>query len=146
MSDRHPMTRKTCEGCGESFVGGPKARWCMPLCGVRTRARRQGVPSRGWGATEEAKKLLRPYQDRGLTYQAAVRAWLADYKMSKGCADCGYREHFSALQLDHEGEKRVEISLARSSLHRLLEEIRNGKCVVRCASCHSIRTWERKQK
>lgn len=51
----------------------------------------------------------------------------------------------SALQLDHEGKKSVEIALARTSIDRLLAEIRNGECVVRCANCHSIKTWERKQ-
>lgn len=81
-----------------------------------------------------------------MIYQVAVRAWLADYKMSKGCADCGYAEHPAALQLDHEGEKSIEIADARTSVARLLREIESGQCVVRCANCHSVKTWERKQR
>lgn len=78
-------------------------------------------------------------------FRKETRKWLADYKLEKGCADCGYNLHFSALQLDHEGKKTVEISSARSSIKRLIKEIKDGQCVVRCANCHSIKTWEQKQ-
>ena len=78
-------------------------------------------------------------------YRATVREWLADYKLRHGCKDCGYRAHFAALQLDHEGPKRREIADARSSIRRLEEEIANGRCVVRCANCHAIKTWQRQQ-
>lgn len=64
--------------------------------------------------------------------------------MSRGCVDCGYKEHYSALQLDHEGEKSMEIADARSSIARLKREIEAGRCKVRCANCHSIITWKRK--
>jgi hypothetical protein len=74
-----------------------------------------------------------------------AREWLAKYKLERGCVDCGYREHAAALQLDHEGPKAVEIAEARSSIRRLMAEIEAGQCKVRCANCHSIRTWERKQ-
>jgi hypothetical protein len=85
------------------------------------------------------------HRARAIAYQKDVRAWLAAYKMEHGCSDCGFRGHFSALQLDHEGAKSVEISKARTSIARLKAEIESGQCKVRCANCHSIRTWERKQ-
>lgn len=85
------------------------------------------------------------HRSRAIEYQKVVRAWLAAYKLEHGCVDCGYKAHFSALQLDHEGAKSVEISKARTSIARLQAEIEAGQCKVRCANCHSIRTWERKQ-
>lgn len=146
MSVRHPITRKVCLWCKEPFSGGPKAIYCTESCaGFHRRQKRGAKTNAHWGATEESRRAMLPYRERGLTYGQAVRAWLADYKVKQGCADCGYNAHFSALQLDHEGKKSVEIALARTSIDRLLAEIRNGECVVRCANCHSIKTWERKQ-
>lgn len=146
MSNRHPVTRKTCLWCKEPFNGGPKALYCSQPCAGFFRRRARGVKEgNSWGASAEARKEIQPYRDRGLAYQQAVRAWLADYKVKRGCVDCGYDGHFAALQLDHEGKKSVSIAEARSSIDRLLAEIRNGECVVRCANCHSIKTWERKQ-
>jgi len=81
----------------------------------------------------------------GNSYSRKVRDWLATYKLERGCIDCGYKTHSAALQLDHEGPKAVAISTARSSIARLRAEIESGQCKVRCANCHAIKTWERKQ-
>jgi hypothetical protein len=81
----------------------------------------------------------------GRKSRQVVRDWLANYKQTHGCVDCGYNAHFSALQLDHEGEKSVAIADARTSIARLQAEIKAGQCKVRCANCHSIQTWKRKQ-
>lgn len=42
--------------------------------------------------------------------------------------------------MDHTGEKTAEIFKLRNSIERLQEEIDKGKCVVRCANCHPIKT------
>lgn len=73
-----------------------------------------------------------------------IREWLANYKIEKGCIDCGYNQYSCALQLDHEGFKSTSISDARTSIDRLKKEIEEGECVVRCANCHSVITWKRK--
>lgn len=70
--------------------------------------------------------------------------WLGKYKTDRGCIDCGYAAHFSALQLDHTGPKSAEISEIRTCKARILDEIEAGKCVVRCANCHSVKTWAEK--
>lgn len=89
---------------------------------------------------------IKTYKERKLTpSNAASRKWLREYKENNGCFDCGYNEHYSALQLDHLGTKNVEISKARSSIKRLKEEIAAGECQVVCVRCHSIRTKKRKQ-
>jgi hypothetical protein len=86
------------------------------------------------------------HKEQCATARNKTRDWLASYKLSIGCVDCGFKGHYAALQLDHEGPKSVAISQARSSIGRLKAEIEAGDCKVRCANCHAIKTWERKQK
>lgn len=70
------------------------------------------------------------------------------YQLEKGCADCGYREHPSALEFDHlpGTEKLFNIGeqIGNRSRETLWEEI--AKCDVVCANCHNIRTSTRRQR
>jgi len=52
-----------------------------------------------------------------------------------------YNANPCALQFDHEGPKTASISSIRSSQRRILTEIESGKCVLRCANCHAVKTW-----
>ena len=73
-----------------------------------------------------------------------IRDWLDNYKLEHGCVDCGYRTHPVALEFDHIGnEKAINVCNAKS-IDQAKREI--VKCVVRCANCHRIRTFERMQK
>lgn len=66
-------------------------------------------------------------------------------KLHYGCVDCGYAAHAVALQFDHLGDKRMNVSdMIRSdySWESIKEEI--AKCQVRCANCHSVITAHRK--
>lgn len=84
------------------------------------------------------------------TYQAERgaqrRAMVADYKLEKGCADCGYKQAHCALDFDHRGGKTSrndQVSwLMNSRLELLLAEIL--KCDVVCANCHRIRSANRR--
>ena len=68
---------------------------------------------------------------------------LADMKLARGCADCGYNTHAEALEFDHLHDKEAEIaSLRTCSMDRLLKEI--DKCEVVCANCHRVRTASRR--
>ena len=73
----------------------------------------------------------------------AISAFLAQYKMEKGCCDCGYRKHPTALQFDHLRDKKITVGQA-TSIARAKVEIE--KCVVRCANCHAIRHHGQHQK
>jgi hypothetical protein len=67
--------------------------------------------------------------------------WVDEYKMRKGCIDCGYAEHPVALDLDHRDPemKYADVSsLVSGKLAILMAEVE--KCDVRCANCHRIRT------
>lgn len=70
-----------------------------------------------------------------------LRAWIAEYKVTNGCVDCGYNEHPAALDFDHVGDmKTANVSKLRT-LKRVMAEI--DHCVVRCANCHRIATFKR---
>ncbi|MBK5243160.1 hypothetical protein [Clostridium sp.] len=68
-----------------------------------------------------------------------VQEYLRDYKIEKGCSDCGYNEHHVALQFHHiSGVKEINVCNAKS-ITQAKKEIK--KCIVLCANCHSIRTY-----
>ena len=91
-----------------------------------------------------AEREVRKREDSAKRY-AERRKQVDKIKLDKGCADCGYNKHPAALQFDHvdKAKKNFQIS---PSLNRnwkiLLKEIE--KCVVRCAICHAIKTFEMK--
>lgn len=75
-----------------------------------------------------------------------LHAFVNRYKVWKGCADCGYNANPLALQLDHIRDKHKAVSALVqecASIQRIKQEIR--KCEVRCANCHMIVTYERRQ-
>lgn len=156
--------QRQCSGCGADFTivrgwGGSNTtrKYCTPQCKdkailARIRERRKAVNKeydpearqKAWLATKANPESLAKHRASTNKYRAETRNFLAEYKMERGCVDCGYKEHPAALQLDHEGYKSVSIAEARSSKTRLLAEIEAGKCVVRCANCHAVVTWKRK--
>lgn len=157
MSNLVVVSERTCRSCREMFLpkaGGYNARYCSDRCKRRSQRARLSasdpaylvaVRKRSYAHTKAKPNRLAKVRQGAKTYRSKVRAWLAAYKKERGCVDCGYSAHAAALQLDHEGEKTVEIADARSSIRRLTAEIEAGRCVVRCANCHSIRTWKSKQ-
>ncbi len=146
-----------CVHCNQEFAPKPKgynARYCTNKCKRRSQiirireSRPESIRVRRMRSYQQTKAhpdRIERHRASNRNNRRKVREWLAAYKMEHGCADCGYREHPAALQLDHEGPKAVEIGEARSSIARLKAEIESGKCVVRCANCHSVRTWKQKQ-
>ena len=117
-----------CKCCFKKFYPKRKDKtYCNSVC------RTKGTPEL------YAKRLLYSRE----TYRKNM-IWLENYKLSRGCIDCGYNSNSEALQLDHEGVKTAEIANLRHNVIKLQEEIEKGKCVVRCANCHAIKTRERK--
>lgn len=72
---------------------------------------------------------------------------LNNYKMAKGCKECGYNKHAVALDFDHINplEKSFNISarLDLSTIKTLMKEVR--KCQILCANCHRVKTMREKQ-
>lgn len=72
--------------------------------------------------------------------------FLEDFKLKKGCVDCGYKQNHYGLQFDHlpEFEKNANVAaLTYRSKKALLAEI--AKCEVVCGTCHLIRSHMRGQ-
>ncbi len=151
--DAH-LTTKTCSVCGDEFFPKPmgyNAAYCSRSC--KDKEQRKRKPDTAKKARKRSYQRIILDSDRYASHLEAgrksvrrIRLWLAEYKLKSGCVDCGYRKHACALQLDHEGEKTANISDLRSSVARLMAEIESGKCVVRCANCHSVKTWAEKNK
>lgn len=146
---------RQCHRCGATFTpkpGGYNARYCKKSCKTHAyRMQHKKPPATraesiaSYARIKACPVRLAKHRARATEKRRSVRLWLMTYKMVNGCIDCGFRMHFAALQLDHEGPKSDEIAVARSSIKRLKAEIENGQCKVRCANCHAIKTWERLQ-
>lgn len=90
------------------------------------------------------ERFRRKRVHNALIAQRKKMAFLAGYKLERGCVDCGYREHAVALDFDHvTGQKSFALSRAyNKSWTRILAELE--KCEIRCANCHRVKTAERK--
>lgn len=155
MTQVAEMPLRTCQGCDGLFrpkPGGWNAKYCSGACKQRGYRETTGRTSRAGQETYYSRVIkadpekLAAHMARSIVNQKKLRQWLADYKMTHGCVDCGFNIHPAALQIDHNGKKVAEISLLRSSIKRMQTEIQSGECVVRCANCHSIKTWAEKNK
>jgi hypothetical protein len=68
------------------------------------------------------------------------------YKVFCGCQQCGYKEHYIALDLHHTDKKDktiAEMCTDAVSMRRLKKEIR--KCVVLCSNCHRVTHFKQRE-
>lgn len=74
------------------------------------------------------------------------RNLLKSIKETRGCVDCGNADH-RVLDFDHvKGTKYKDLSamVGMYTDQKLLDEV--DKCEVRCANCHRIKTYERRER
>ena len=70
-----------------------------------------------------------------------VKQFIRQYKLERGCADCGFSSHHVALDFDHvKGVKLLNVCNSKSIAQAKLEI---EKCEVVCANCHRIRSFRR---
>jgi hypothetical protein len=68
-------------------------------------------------------------------YRNKRRKFLRDYKLSSGCAFCGYNKCASALEFHHKGDRGFGVNVSSSkSIETIKKEME--KCIVLCANCH----------
>ena len=68
-------------------------------------------------------------------YRDKRRKFIRDYKLSNGCAICGYNKCASALEFHHKGDKKFLVNVSSSkSIKNIKKEME--KCMVLCANCH----------
>ncbi len=134
---------KKCPCCLIEFKTKKIAKkFCSSICQVKHS---NGNPTYNAEKYKERKKnpeWIKNRYEKDRQRHKKVKIFLREYKMSKGCAECGYIKHHSALQFDHvRGEKLIDVCFAKS-IEQAKKEIE--KCEVVCANCHSIRTFERR--
>ena len=110
----------------------PRHRQYNPIKSKEMRMRRLAKP----GYRERINKQA---NDRA----KKIRQWLWDYKTEHGCIDCGYKANHAALHFDHIRGKKVLNVCNAKSIAQAKQEI--TKCVVRCANCHFIQSFNRLQ-
>lgn len=100
-------------------------------------------------ATTRAWRLDHPervrgfYRQRAATDRRIVKDWVNAQKVAAGCVDCGYNANPAALDYDHVRGVKV---LCVSQCHDIAGARREiAKCVVRCANCHRIKTYEEQE-
>lgn len=76
-----------------------------------------------------------------------VQAFIDEWKLQMGCAECGYDTHPAALQMDHIIQRAVtEPGAARwsgvKSMSHARRLIADPNIQVLCANCHCIKTRE----
>lgn len=73
---------------------------------------------------------------------ALVKEASSEYKLSQGCATCGYCEDARALQYDHINPVGRTGRSAVVRMKQLLKVIEDPNIQVLCANCHSIKSHE----
>ena len=72
------------------------------------------------------------------------RDFVNEYKLERGCSQCGYNKHPVALELNHIDPTTKTYSIGKElisiSMENLVLEL--AKCEVLCANCHQIHTFE----
>lgn len=72
--------------------------------------------------------------------------YIKRYKLFVGCAFCGYKKHYAALEFDHINPDKKLFAISQChkgwGMKKIKDEIR--KCQVLCANCHRIKTMEDK--
>ena len=75
--------------------------------------------------------------------QKRIREMLNEFKLSKGCADCGYKAHVAALQFDHIiPVKREGKWMTPKTKKEAINLMNDPNIQVLCANCHAIKTRE----
>lgn len=65
---------------------------------------------------------------------------LASIKVTVGCVDCGYAANPDALQFNHVRGEKIHVVSRIMGWDATWIEV--GKCDVRCANCHMIKSAE----
>jgi len=83
-------------------------------------------------------------RDNQRKHRTFIKAYIQEYKQSRGCMDCKEDYPYWMLDLDHIRDKEYNISRAArhtSDIEKIKIEIE--KCEVVCSNCHRVRTYSR---
>jgi 5-methylcytosine-specific restriction endonuclease McrA len=76
-----------------------------------------------------------------------VNEMLRNFKLLNGCAHCGYKEHYAALEFDHIKPVKNDREFRRyPETYKSADELmKDSNVQVLCANCHGIKTHNNKE-
>lgn len=95
---------------------------------------------RVWYGTNPQRDRLAQLRHSASKRQARITCILASAKRTIGCTDCGFSDQ-RALQWDHV-DPTIKLGNVGGMGNWSATWREMAKCVVRCANCHAIRTYE----
>lgn len=119
--------KRPCNGCGKA----------KPLSSFQPKLQANG--KEGWEGKCKPCVSLRQKKS-SISRNKDTRQFVFEYLKKNPCVDCG-ETNVLALEFDHVHSKKFNIGNALNSntaMALLKKEIK--KCVVRCSSCHRIKT------
>lgn len=131
------------------MTDGNAWRWC-PCCGEYKdpRAFYEDTQRKGYAKPTPRNKCRQCTRlQMKKRYQHKID-FVRDYKLERGCVDCGYRKHHYALDFDHlPGMGKVNDVASMVAGTYTLDDIKAEieKCEVVCSNCHRVRSFDRKQ-
>lgn len=119
--------KRPCNGCGKA----------KPLSNFQPKIQANGKA--GWEG--KCKPCVSKRQKKNhAARRLDARTYVFNYLKKNPCIDCG-ESNILALEFDHTHSKKFDIGtalLSNTSLDLLQKEMK--KCVVRCSTCHRIKT------
>lgn len=99
--------------------------------------------------TERAKSLIKIYRknnrekilEKGKRYNKKIyeekREYIKNYKLSKGCAICGYNKFAEVLDFHHDNNGSKDFCIGLCYRYNLIKiKVEMEKCIILCANCH----------
>ena len=137
------MLNKQCNNCGKEFTPiRDNNIYCCRKCKTKGNYGNQKISNRKhYDKIKNTDDYKRENIERSMKQYKKYRDFIDNYKIERGCTDCGYNKYACALQFDHIGtEKNISISQCHN-IEKIKKEIE--LCELVCANCHSIRTENR---
>ena len=111
---------------------------------ISVRLKKDGYFKENWREPNSYKRNVEKKKIYKKNLYDKVSNYLNDYKLSKGCRECGYKKSPYALEFHHR-DRRLKIknvsNFRKSSwtqLDNIVKEVQ--KCDILCSNCHKILT------
>jgi hypothetical protein len=113
-----------CQTCSSEFDGYHSTnKFCSSRCSSKSDKRKESTKN----------------------YAAKRRTKIQEYKLSKGCAICGYNKHPAALDFAHLEQKTKSFNISQDPKRKWEDTLKEiEKCRVLCRNCHAVETIENK--
>ena len=111
---------------------------------ISVRLKKDGYFKENWREPNSYRRNVAKKKIYKKNLYDKVSNYLNDYKLSKGCRECGYKKSPYALEFHHR-DRRLKIknvsNFRKSSwtqLDNIVKEVQ--KCDILCSNCHKILT------